>query len=141
RDDSRRRGRAAQPARRRGARRAAQPRSASAGGVSHLDRRAVLMRRAAQIGKRMARLVLRVALWATAAALLLALALGVAVRTTPGRRALLRVALPLINARMAGHLSVRGLDGDAWGPVALPEARRDDPEGTEAICARRSAAA
>ena len=86
---------------------------------------------------RVLRGVARVALWMVAIAAGLALALVIALRTAPGRRALLRVALPMVNARMAGHLSVRGIDGDLWHRVVLVDARLDDAEGVETIYARR----
>ena len=86
---------------------------------------------------RIARGLAHVVLWLVAGLLMLALALLLVLRTTPGRRALLRVALPLVNARMAGHLSVRGLDGDLWNQLVLVDARLDDAEGLEAIYVRR----
>jgi hypothetical protein len=81
--------------------------------------------------------VVRGLVWCVVVALALATAFLVALRTAPGRRALLRVALPLVNARMAGHLAVRGIDGDLWHRVVLYDARLDDAEGVEAIYARR----
>ncbi|HEY2744569.1 MAG TPA: hypothetical protein VGL86_08095, partial [Polyangia bacterium] len=86
---------------------------------------------------RVLRGLVRVALWSVVIALALVTAFLVALRTAPGRRALLRVALPLVNARMAGHLSVRGIDGDLWHRVILYDARLDDADGVEAIYARR----
>ncbi len=79
----------------------------------------------------------RIALWSVVLALALVTAFLVVLRTAPGRRALLRVALPLVNARMAGHLAVRGVDGDLWHRVVLLDARLDDAEGVETIYARR----
>ncbi|MGZ3427205.1 MAG: hypothetical protein ACXVCV_11185, partial [Polyangia bacterium] len=79
----------------------------------------------------------RVALWSVVVVLGLVLALLLALRTAPGRRALLRVSLPLINGKLAGHLSVRGIDGDLWHRVVLLDARLDDAEGVETIYARR----
>src|SRR5207253_9777214 len=101
-------------------------RPAPAGRFSPVDRRAVLMRR-----------FLRIVLRLVAGALLVALAMLLALRTAPGKRALLRVALPLINRNMAGHLSVRGINGDLWNRIVLLDARLDDAEGVEAIYARR----
>ncbi|MDB4966365.1 MAG: hypothetical protein JWN44_2054 [Myxococcales bacterium] len=89
--------------------------------------------RLGRIGKSVA----RIALWATAVVVMLALALLLALRTGPGRRAILRVALPLVNAKMAAHLSVHGIDGDVLDHLVLIDARLDDAEGLEAIYARR----
>jgi autotransporter translocation and assembly factor TamB len=72
-----------------------------------------------------------------AGVLLLLLATLLALRTPPGKRALLRLALPIINRHLAGHLAVRGLDGDLWNRIVLYDARLDDAEGVEAIYARR----
>lgn len=79
----------------------------------------------------------RVLLWLVVLGLALVLALLIALRTAPGKRALLRVAIGAANGRMAGHLSVRGIDGDLWHVVTLYDVRLDDAEGLEAIFARR----
>ena len=96
---SRRRRRAAQSAERLPAGRAAQRRSAPAGRVSPVDRRAVLMRRRCAVARGHGARASRGALAIAAG---LALALLVVLRTAPGRRALLRVALPLVNGAPGG---------------------------------------
>lgn len=87
--------------------------------------------------RRIVRIVRRVAVVVVLLALALAVALVLALRTPPGKRALLRVALSLVNGATAGRVSVRGIDGDLWHRVVLYDARLDDAEGVEAIYARR----
>jgi autotransporter translocation and assembly factor TamB len=87
--------------------------------------------------RRLVKKIVRVTLWSVVGVICLALALVLVLRTAPGRRALLRVALPILNGKLAGHLSVRGLDGDLWNRVVLLDARLDDAEGVETIYARR----
>lgn len=75
--------------------------------------------------------------WTLLALAALLLALLTALHTAPGRRAILRLALPVLNTRLAGHVSVRGIDGDLWTRLVLIDARLDDAEGVEAIFAHR----
>jgi autotransporter translocation and assembly factor TamB len=76
-----------------------------------------------------------------AALLVLALVLVILVafllRTTPGHRLLTRIALPYLNGKMAGHISLGALDGELPGHIILRDARLDDAEGFETIFARR----
>src|SRR5437588_6533205 len=88
--------------------------------------------------RRIGRSAAKCAVGLIAVALVLALVAAVLLRTAPGRRLLLRAALPLLNRHMAGHLSIDAIDGDVPAHFVLRNARLDDAEGFEAIFARRA---
>lgn len=85
---------------------------------------------------RIARRLLRAAGGGAAGLVLFALVVALGLRTGAGRRAVLRLALPLVDARLGGRLRVRGLDGDLWRQLVLYDVRLDDAEGVEAFAAR-----
>ena len=66
-----------------------------------------------------------------------ALGLAVAVRTAPARRALVRLALPLVNRSLAGHIQLASIEGDLSRTIIVHDLKIDDAEGVQALYARR----
>ncbi len=83
------------------------------------------------------RKVARAALILVAVLLVVVLGLVVAAKTAKGRRALVRIALPLVNGAMAGHLSLSSFEGDLTRTIIVHDLKLDDSEGVQAIYARR----
>ena len=79
-------------------------------------------------------------LWAlrvVAGVLLLVFGFVAALRTAPMRRALVRIALPLVNRSLAGHVQLGALDGDLTRTIVIHDLKIDDSEGVQALYARR----
>src|SRR3954471_14753110 len=74
-----------------------------------------------------------------AAALLLLLGVVVALRVPTTRRALVRLALPIVNRSLAGHVQLSSLDGDLSRSIIIHDLQIDDAEGVQALHARRIA--
>ncbi|MDB4969945.1 MAG: hypothetical protein JWN44_5634 [Myxococcales bacterium] len=91
------------------------------------------MRRASKLLRLATLLALRV----TAGLLILVLALVVALRTAPGRRALVHLLLPIVNRSLAGHIQLASLDGNFGHSLIVRDLKIDDPEGVQALFARR----
>jgi autotransporter translocation and assembly factor TamB len=82
----------------------------------------------------------RVVIWLVrAVAVLLALVLVtlLTLRTGSGRRALVRLALPLVNRALAGHVKLSSLEGDFTRVIVIHDLKIDDAEGVQALYARR----
>ena len=79
-------------------------------------------------------------LWAlrvVAGVLLLLFAAVVALRAAPVRRGVVRIALPLVNRSLAGHIQLASLDGDLTRTIILHDLKIHDAEGVQALYARR----
>ncbi|MCA1664447.1 MAG: hypothetical protein LC659_09295, partial [Myxococcales bacterium] len=86
------------------------------------------------------RLATLVVLRLVAVVLFMLLVVLVALHTAPGRRALVRLALPMVNRSLAGHIQLSSLDGDLTHTIVVHDLKIDDAEGVQALYARRIAA-